>query len=139
MPSLRSYDIIGIGFLGTVEPATIPHFRQDYCLSSGGCHVLTLHTPQVFNYGAGTSFKLVEGQLASLEETLYFDVKKKNASNTITIQKAYGDYAHATSTINMINATNYQVIQSSGIALDSSISSYYDTLQVADASWYGTW
>ena len=139
MPSLRSYDIIGIGFLGNVEPATIPYFRQDYCFSSNNCSVLTLHTPQVFNYGAGTSFKLVEGELASLKETLYFDVKKKNANSTIYSQYAYGDYAHATSTINMINATNYQVIQAAGLALNTSISSYYDTLEVADASWFGTW
>ena len=139
IPTLRSYDIIGIGFLTSVEPAAAPGFKQEYCLTYGGCHMSTLNTPQYFNTGAGASFKLISGDLSSLKETFYFDVKKKNPNSTVTFQMAYGDYAHATSETGLISSTNYEVVQSLGIVLDSSISSSYDSLQEADAAWYGTW
>ncbi len=138
IPSVRSYDIIAIGFLGDVKPHGIPSFVENYCRPNGNCSTITQDTVQIFTYGSGTSFSLPSGDLASLKATFWFDVEK-NTNNTITIQKAYGDYAHATTTVSILDATNYQVIQSSGIVLGSSISSSYDNIQVADASWYGTW
>ena len=138
IPSVRSYDIIAIGFLGTVKPKTYPSFVEEYCRPNGYCSTITLDTVQIFNYGAGTSFLVPSGDLSSLKQTFWFDVEK-NTTNTITIQKAYGDYAHATSTVGMMDATNYTVSQSAGIVLGSSISSSYDSIPVADASWYGSW
>ena len=138
IPSVRSYDIIAIGFLGTVKPKTYPSFVEEYCRPNGYCSTITLDTVQIFNYGAGTSFLVPSGDLSSLKQTFWFDVEK-NTTNTVTIQKAYGDYAHATSTVGMMDATNYTVSQSAGIVLGSSISSSYDSIPVADASWYGSW
>ena len=138
IPSVRSYDIIAIGFLGTVKPKTLPSFVENYCRPNGYCSTITMDTVQIFTYGAGTSFALPTGELSSLKQTFWFDVEK-NTTNTVTIQKAYGDYAHATSTVGMIDATNYTVSQSAGIVLGSSISSSYDSIPVADATWYGSW
>ena len=139
IPDVRSYDIIGIGFLSTVQPVNGLSFKQDYCYTSGGCGTATLRTPQFFTNGAGASFKLVEGNLSSLSATLYFDVTKANSGSTVSLQMAYADYAHAITTTSLVSSTYYQVIQSAGIVLNSSISSSYNSIDVADASWYGTW
>ncbi len=64
---------------------------------------------------------------------------KKNTTNTLITQKAYGDYSHATSSISLINAIKYTVNQSLGIVLNSSVANYYDSIDVAIASWNGTW
>jgi len=140
MPSTRSYDIIGIGFLSLVKVLNnTTYFNQYYCYSDGsGCYTTYTNYPQIFTYGAGTSFALPTGSLSTLKETFYFDVTK-NTTNTITVQHAYADYAHATSTISLANSKKYSVDQNIAIALNSSISSYYDSMSIADASWTGTW
>ena len=85
-------------------------------------------------------FPLVtSSSLTSLKQTLYFDVTKTNSNSTILYQYAYGDYSHATSTISTTNALNHEVLQSAGIVLDSSISSYYDSINVASVYYEATW
>ena len=139
MPSTRSYDIIGIGFLQSVKVhSNTTYFEQYYCYTGGSCYYSYSNTPQIFVSGAGTSFKLPSGNLNTLRQTFYFDVEK-NTNNTIYSQYAYGDYSHATSTVSQSDATNYSVIQSGAIYLDSSIASYYDSIPTATASWSGSW
>lgn len=140
MPSTRSYDIIGIGFLGSVKVLNnTTYFNEYYCYSDGsGCYSTTTNYPQIFTYGAGTSFQLPSGDLSTLKQTFYFDVTK-NITNTITVQHAYADYAHATSTISQANSKKYTVDQNIAIVLNNSISSYYDSMSIADAGWSGTW
>lgn len=139
MPANRSYDIIGIGFLQSVKVhSNTTYFSQYYCYTSGGCYTTTTNYPQIFVSGAGTSFLLPSGNLNTLRETFYFDVEK-NTNNTITTQKAYADYSHATSSVTLTNSQNYSVIQSGGIVLDTSISSYYDSMATAVATWTGSW
>lgn len=138
IPSTRSYDIIGIGFLGSVKVHNSLNFTQEYCTSISNCTTSTTNYPQIFSSGAGTTFKLPTGTLTSLKQTLYFDVEK-NTTSTIILQEAYGDYSHATSSISLANAKKYSVVANVGISLNSSITSYYDTISVAKASWEGTW
>lgn len=138
MPTVRSHDIIAIGFLSSVELQNYPTFKQEYCKTTGECFTTYTSTIQSFSNGAGASFQLPSGDLISLKETFYFNVKKKY-NQTITTQHAYADYAHAHTTVSLLNSCNYQVIQGSGIVLDSSISSYYDSMTVADATWTGSW
>lgn len=138
IPSTRSYDIIGIGFLGSVKVHNGLNFTQEYCTSLSNCTTSTTNYPQIFSSGAGTTFKLPTGTLTSLKQTLYFDVEK-NTTSTIILQEAYGDYSHATSSISLTNAKKYNVVANVGISLDSSITSYYDAISVAKASWEGTW
>ncbi len=137
IPKVRSYDIIGIGFYKTVKVKSDLHFKQDYCYNSGGCSSSTTNYPQTFTTGAGTTFKIPTGDLSSLTQTFYFDVDK-NTTATLTSQEAYGDYSHATSTISLTNAKKY-VVNSTGISLNSGVTSYYDTINKATATWTGKW
>ncbi len=139
MPASRSYDIIGIGFFSTVKVySNSTHFSMSYCYTDGSCYTSTTNYPQIFSKGAGTTFKLPTGALRSLKQTFYFDVEK-NTINTLNKQEAYGDYSHATGSILLTNAIKYTVNQSLGIVLNSSIAKYYDSIDVAIASWTGTW
>lgn len=140
MPSTRSYDIIAIGFLPTVKiHNNTTYFSQYYCYSSGaGCYTTTTNYPQVFSAGAGTSFALPTGGLSTLQQTFYFDVEK-NTTNTINTQVSYADYSHATSTVSLNDSKKYTVSGSGAIFLNTSISSYYDSMSTAIATWNGTW
>ena len=137
MPKVRSYDIIGIGFLSTVKMKNSAIFEQYYCPENSSCVTSTSHNPQTFTNGAGTTFKLPTGTLTQLEQTYYFDVTK-NTSSTLNGQTAYGDYSHATSTITLTNAKKYTV-GTTGIVLNSSVTDYYDSITKATATWSGTW
>ena len=137
MPSTRSYDIIGIGHLSNVKIDGNPTFEQYYCTSLG-CTTSTSYTKSVFNTGITATFALPSGSITTLKETFSFKVKK-NTTSTITYQLAVGDYSHATSTISLTNALKHSINPTSGIVLDSSISSYYDSISFADVSWTGTW
>lgn len=136
-PKIRSYDIIGIGFLSTVKMKNSATFEQYYCPENSSCVTSTTHYPQTFSNGAGTTFKLPTGTLTQLEQTYYFDVQK-NTTLTINTQYAYGDYSHATSTITLANAKKYTV-GTTGIVLNSSVTDYYDSINKATAVWTGTW
>ncbi len=138
MPTVRSYDIIAIGFNQSVKLHGNTYFLQEYCYTNGTCASSTSNDSQVFASGAGTTFKLPTGTLSSLKQTFYFDVEK-NTSSTIVSQYAFSDYSHAIKTITKENAKKYSVSRSLGIVLNSSIDSYYDVFSVADASWSGTW
>ncbi len=136
-PTVRSYDVIGIGFYASVKPASLPSFSQYYCTSSG-CTSSAMRTTQIFSNGASATFKLPSGTLSALDETFYFDVEK-NTNSTIIYQVAAGDYAHATTSTILLNATNHEVIQTSGIQFDSSVSGNFDTMNEAVVYWSGSW
>lgn len=137
MPSVKSYDIIAIGFYQSVKIKNNNlYFTQDYCLSSGKCSSTSSNYPQVFAGGAGTSFKLQSGSLSSLSQTLYFDIEK-NTTGTITSQLVSADYAHATGSISLANSKKFTV-NSNGITLNG-VSSYYDNMNAAKTYWSGSW
>lgn len=137
MPAVRSYDIIGIGHYSSVTTSSV-YFNQYYCYSGGSCYTSYSHTPKISANGAATVFKLAEGSLSTLRETIYFNVSKTNSGNTITYQVANGDYSHATTNVSYNNAQNYS-IGLGGISLNSSISGSYDSIDTADADWAGSW
>lgn len=136
-PSTRSYDIIGIGFYPSVKLSSTIYFNQYYCISGGNCYTLSKYTPQTFSSGIGASFKVPEGNLTTLKQTLYFDVEK-SSSATIIKQIAAADYSHATKTVSETNAKKYTV-DTLSIDLDSSISGSYDAISTATATWNGSW
>lgn len=136
IPKTRSYDIIGIGHPTDVKLSGNLNFSQEYCISGGGCSCTTSYTSTQTSTGATATFKLPTGTLTALIQSFYFDVDK-NAS-TVTDQYAYGDYSHATKTITKANALKHSIGQT-GIKLNSSISSYYDSISYALARWTGKW
>lgn len=139
MPAVRSYDIIGLGFLSTVKPKATPSFKLEYCTSSQ-CKTTTYNVSQTFSNGASATFMLPASEkLIMLTATFSFDVQK-NTSNSITKQLAAGDYAHATKTVSVISAARHEVIQDVGIVYDNStIEEYFDSISSAPVYWNGTW
>ena len=139
IPSTRSHDIIAIGF----EPALVQlnslvYFQQNYTNSSGSHSSITC-VPIEGSNGVSSVFKLPTGTLTALSSYLYYDVRKAASGITVTAMDAAGDYSHATSTVSESNAQLHSVNHVTGIELNSSISSKYDGINIALASWYGTW
>lgn len=137
MPSIRSYDIIGIGIDTNVIISTGVYFQKNYCLTSGACNSSTVAALKSTRTGGAASFSLPKDSLKSLNAYLYFDISK-NTSSAITQLNAYGDYAHATKQISENNAQNYSITRS-GIILNDSIKDYYDSISYAKAIWTGNW
>lgn len=139
MPKVRSYDIIGIGFLPSVTIDGNVSFSQTYCKSSNSCTTNTTSTIKTSNTGATAVFKLpTDTTYTSMYQTLSFKVKK-NTSSTIIRQVAAGDYSHATSSITNSNASKHSINSLDGIVLSQSITNYYDEINPAIASWSGSW
>lgn len=139
IPSTRSNDIIGIGFEQSVVGLNSSiYFQQNYTNSSGS-HSSVTSIPQEFSTGVSSVFDLPNGTISALSSYMYIDVRKNDDDETITDMDAGGDYAHATSTISETNAKKHTVNHISGIVLQSSIQDYYDGINVATASFIGTW
>lgn len=138
MPSTRSYDIIAIGFPSSVRASGKCLFQNSYCLSSGGCYTLTNYNLYLGGNGVGATFALPTGSLSSLKQTLTVNMEKTNPNVTITSQTAGGDYAHATSTVSLATAQKYTV-SVNGISHTGDTSQYYDSINVAKATWSGNW
>ncbi len=137
MPSVRSYDVIAIGHLSNVTYYSSRYFSQYYCKTDGECRTLTTYYPQNYSTGIGATFKVPDGNLSTLKQTLYFDVSK-NTAGTINYQAAYGDYAHSTQTVSLSQAQNYSVT-TSGIVFNNSVVNYFDNISPAVATWNGSW
>lgn len=139
MPSVRSYDVIGIGHYSDVTISGSPHFVLEYYTTSGTHFTSYFYTAQSWSRGKSATFSLPLPNLSSLTITYYYDVQKVN-SGTITSQLASGDYAHGIdSSLTLSQAMNHEVIQSLGILHDSSVANKFDTVPEANVYWSGTW
>ena len=130
MPSVRSYDIIGISHYSNVYALTTPYFQEYYCYTGGSCSTAGTHIPRNGTYGDSSVFPLNTGNINYLDISIWFNIGKTNPSETFNELYAGGDYAHATSYISSSTASNYSM-SVGGINLDSSISNYYDSIQSA--------
>lgn len=139
IPSTRSNDIIGIGFeQALVELNSSVYFQQNYTNSSGS-HSSVTSIPLEFSTGVTSVFDLPNGTISALSSYMYIDVIKVDESYIVTDMDAAGDYAHATSSISETNAKKHSVNYASGIVLQSSIQSYYDGINIALATFLGSW
>ena len=130
MPSVRSYDIIGVSHYSEIYALTTPYFQEYYCYTGGSCSTSNAHYPRNETYGDSSVFALNTGNINYLDISIWYNVGKTNPSSTITTLYAAGDYAHATSYISSSTASNY-TMSVGGINLDSSISGYYDSISSA--------
>ena len=120
MPAKRSYDIIGIGYDPYVSVSGSLVFSQNSCVSTNCTSTSTRNSTSINTNGSGVSFKLpTSTSITTLSSYLYFNITKTNSSDTITAMYAYGDYAHATSTITGGNAQGFYVNQA-GIMIANS-------------------
>ena len=134
MPSTRSYDIIGLGMDSSVSAASGLSFKQYY--TQGGTYYSSYsYIPKIGSVGMGASFELPSGSLTQLGSYIYYDVQKN--SGTVYTQHAYGDYAHATSSVTSSQSQSYNI--TTAIFLNSGVSGYYDSMDEAIATWTGTW
>lgn len=136
-PSVRSYDIIGIGMENNkVYYAGNRTFNQTYCTSSNSCKNSSAGIFKNQETGIAVAFDLPSGTFSQLSSYLYFDVGKK--IGTVTSMKAYGDYAHAIETTTSTEANSYN-INGSGINLFLGVINKYDTITTSVAEWTGNW
>lgn len=139
MPKVRSYDIIGIGFLPSVTIDGNVSFIQQYCTSSTDCTTNTSGTIKMSNTGVTAVFKLPNStSYTSMNQSLSFKVKK-NTTSSIIKQVAAGDYSHAISSITSSNTSYHSINSIDGIVLAQNISNYYDSINSAIATWSGSW
>lgn len=138
MPSVRSYDIIGISHYSSVYALTTPYFQQYYCFTGGSCSTASNHIPKNGTYGDSSVFPLNTANINYLDISIWYNIGKTNSNNTITTLYAAGDYAHATSYISSSTASNH-TMSVGGINLDSSISGYYDSISSAEVYANVTW
>lgn len=138
MPSCRSYDVMGIGYLANVKYNYGMTFSQSYKLSNGSSGTFSTYIPVVDSAGAAAIFKLPDSnQLTGLSQTFGFNVAK-NTSSTILTQKGFADYAHAQKNVSENNARKFN-ISTSGIVFYDEIGLSYDSMSAAEALWNGSW
>lgn len=137
MPSVRSYDIIGIGFEDDVYISSSVYFNYTYCVLSGDCTTDTLYYNKKKLSTGGSAVYKFPSSARSMTAVLYYDVSK-NTNDTITDLYMYGDYAHATESVGSSTYTDY-TINYNGIVLGGPSISSYDAMPCAVTSWGGTW
>lgn len=140
MPAVRSYDIIGIGCMSSAVfvSGDTQRFSQTYCVDTSCTNTATYSTRMTGANGSGVSFKVPSStSITSMQSFFYYDVSK-NTTNTVTYMLAYGDYAHATSTVTEGAAQGFSVNQI-GVKLNDAIEDSYDSMDSANAEWYGSW
>ena len=137
-PATRSYDVIAIVHPTTVTIATALQFTTEYCTATGTCYSNRSHNPIFSNGGVATIFPLPTGSLSRLNHTMSFTAKK-NTTNIISVQYIQGDYAHATSNVNITDAFNIYASYGSGIAIPYDMLDKYDTFNVTNVSYTENW
>lgn len=137
MPSVKSYDIIGIGFDDPVYINSSVYFNYYWCNSSGDCTTASDYYNKKKLSTGGTAVYKFPSQAHSLSATLWYDVSK-NTTNTIPTLTMYGDYSHATTSVTASNTTNHNITYN-GILLGGSIIGYYDEIPCSITAWGVNW
>lgn len=75
-PKVRSYDILGIGFLPSVTIDGDINFSQKYC-KSGKCTTSKTFIGNISTTGCSAVFKLPSNEYVDIEQKISFLVKKK--------------------------------------------------------------
>lgn len=138
MPTYRGYDIIAIGFYGSVKITSANFFTQEYCNVDGNCYNNTGYYSYEGKNGIAALFALPSGNLKSMVETLQVDVEKTDKNSTIVEQIATGDYAHNIDKISYSDAKDFS-IGGLGITLGGKALNHYDEYSFARAIWTGEW
>lgn len=140
MPSIRSYDLIGIGMDSKVKLSGPVTFAQVFCSSTSlsSCSSLTAHNLKSTSTGIAASFVLKSGTYKVITVGLYYDVVK-NTTATITAQNAIGHYVHAVETVPYDPITSITSIGQYGIIIDGSFLGHYERISTVDANWTGSW
>ena len=138
MPKVRSYDTLAIGFYQSVK-ATQLSFNTYYCINNSTCYTQYNYYSKNSSTGVGATFELpTSTSITTLKHTLTVYVDKNVTDATIIEQKATADYAHATKTVTVSQAQNYN-INTTGIHFQNNVSSYYDDISFASTTINCNW
>ena len=137
MPSVRSYDIVGLAFSSPyVKISGLVKFQFNYCISNGTCYADGSYYNKKEYYNGGSAVYKFPTNAVSMTAMMYYDVVK-DTTDTITSQLIHGDYAHATSNVTASIYNNHTMTRG-GLSLGTS-SPYYDEIPCADTGWTGSW
>lgn len=136
MPSVRSYDVIGIGFEDDVYISSSVYFNYHYCISNGTCYTKTDYYNKKKLSTGGTAVYKFPSDARSMTAVLYYDVAK-DTTGTISALDMCGDYAHAITSVSSSSYSNNS-INLDGIYLGTA-SGYFDEIPCAVSTWYGSW
>jgi len=141
MPSVRSADIIGIGYESDkVHRASSINFRSDWKTGNDVLDYTDVCAPKYENTGSSVMFELPSGTIVKLEAYAYVYVYKNTGVGTLTSLTVVGDYAHATETVDYDDVYDYYTVNiGAGIDMDSPYHNSYESSQSADALFLGTW
>ena len=138
MPSVKSYDIIGVGFDNDdIYIDSSICFNYHWCNSSGNCTTDSTYYNKKSKSTGGSAVYDLPNSPISLGATLYYDVAK-STSSTITSLRMCGDYSHATSNVTTTQAANHNITMN-GLELGSGTIGYYDEIPCAISTWSGSW
>lgn len=139
MPSVKSFDIIGIGInnVGGQYISSSVSFNYYYCVSSGNCTTSTTYYDKKKTSSGGSAVYKLPSSPVVLSANIYFDVAKYSGAGTLYSTGMCGDYAHATTSVAQNYVSNHS-ISYSGIGLGTGLSGNYDAIPCA-YSYVGTW
>lgn len=145
IPTVRHYDIIGIGFSNSsiyAESDTMEQYDTTCYMTSGTCTTASSPYFKVFDTGIGAKYTLDTSLFAeTILSRLYYNVRKLSSAGTITQLDAYGWYRHATSDSVTAAQSNTFTVTQNGISFSSSsVDANFDELPAAShARWNGSW
>lgn len=137
IPSMRSYDILGVGYYASVKQWGTVDLTQEYCTSDDYCGETYSYYQYTGANGSAAMFYLPSGSLKSLKQSLRVIVEK-NTTATIIEQLCKASFAHATKSVTYSQAKDF-IVDSGGIKLGDSIFYSYGTTANVNATWHGTW
>lgn len=116
VPSVRSYDVIGIGYNDNVKPVD----GSLYCNMSYGVSTESKSYDSIWlktsQYGSSCIINLPnESNVKNISILFDFKVQKVNPNETISSQVAVGDYRHATEPVTIVIASSHDVNEVNGI------------------------
>jgi hypothetical protein len=140
IPSVKKYDITGIGFLDDVHVYnSIVYFRYYYTINNTDYSSTQYYDEKVTSFGATKVYKIPDN-IVGLSSILYFDVVKDTGVGTITSLSICGDYSHATSNSVTSTLAAHHSIGYGGIGLFADNITLYDAIpctyaNVSGISW----
>lgn len=128
IPSVKKYDIIGIGFMDDVHVYnSIVYFAYYYTKNNTDYTSSQYYDEKVTPFGASKVYKIPDN-IVGLSAQIYFDVVKDTGAGTITSLSMCGDYAHATSNSVTSTLAAHHSIGYGGIGLFSDNITLYDAI-----------
>lgn len=137
LPFWKTIDIIGIGIESDKVYTVVGSDKFSAYYENGG-GTTTSGTWKYATTGTALTFKWPSAGSGKFYANLYFDVGKQDASKTVTVLNAYGDYAHLQG-LNTGASVGVSIGQD-GLSISGSLASSFDSMstaraQLTDISW----